>query len=68
MVDYKYTNDVQKTAKALIKKAKARKICPQQSLFMNAAILGTYGWHICTPVILGLKRSVIVDSSNSYAT
>lgn len=61
MVDYKYTNDVQKTAKALIKKAKARKIRPQQSLFMNAAILGTYGWHICTPVILGLIVGYVMD-------
>lgn len=60
-MDYKYTKDVQKTAKTLVRKAKARKNRPNQSLFMNAAILGTYGWHICTPVIMGLIVGHIMD-------
>ena len=62
MVDYKYTNDVQKTAKTLIKKAKARKHRSKQNLFVNATILGTYGWHICTPVILGLIVGHLMDT------
>ena len=61
MEDYKYTNTIQKTANTLIKKAEARKQRPQQRLFMNTAILGTYGWHICTPVILGLVIGHIMD-------
>ena len=61
MVDYKYTNDVQKTANTLIKKAKARKNRSKQSLFINSAILGMYGWHICTPVIMGLIIGHVMD-------
>lgn len=54
MKDYNHANDVKKTANVLIKKAKMRRARQGRSLFMNAAILGTYGWNICIPVLIGV--------------
>ena len=60
-MEYKYTDDTQKTEKTLIKKAKARQSRSERSLFLNAAILGTYGWHITIPVILGIICGKTLD-------
>lgn len=61
MKDYKYTHDTQKTAKILIRKAKARQGRNDRLLFFNAAILGIYGWHITIPVILGIIGGKLLD-------
>lgn len=54
MTDYKHNNDTKKTQRLLIKKAKARTHRPERELFLNAAILGTYGWNISIPVLIGV--------------
>ena len=59
--DYKHKNDTQKTATTLINKARARQNRKKRSLFLNAAILGTYGWHTAIPVILGIICGKMLD-------
>ncbi len=61
MKDYKKLTDPQKTTKVLIQKVKARQNRPKRSLFLNAAVLGTYGWHTCIPVILGIAIGKLLD-------
>lgn len=47
-------DEIQNTAKTLIKKAKAMENRRNRQLYLNAAILGTYGWNISVPVIIGV--------------
>ena len=61
MKDSKKLTDIQKTTKILIKKAKARQNRSKRSLFLNAALLGTYGWHMVAPVILGIICGKLLD-------
>ncbi len=60
MTDYKPT-DFKKTAGVLIQKATARKNRKKRSLYTNAAILATYGWHVCIPVLLGIILGQFLD-------
>lgn len=60
MTDYKPT-DLKKTAGVLIQKAAARKNRKKRSLYINAAILATYGWHVCIPVLLGIILGRFLD-------
>ncbi|MGN1063449.1 MAG: AtpZ/AtpI family protein [Alphaproteobacteria bacterium] len=61
MKDYNHSADIKKTADLLIKKAKMRRTRQGRSLFMNAAILGTYGWNICIPVFIGVFIGRFLD-------
>ena len=53
MVEYN-KEETKNTAKTLIKKAKAMENRKNRQLYLNAAILGTYGWNISIPVIIGV--------------
>lgn len=61
MQDYKKLTDTQKTSEVLIQKAKARQVRSKRSLFLNAAVLGIYGWHVTMPVILGIICGKLLD-------
>lgn len=62
MTDYK-VSDFKKTAGVLIQKANARKNRDKRSLYINAAILATYGWHVCIPVLLGIILGRFLDKN-----
>lgn len=54
-------DETQDTAKTLIKKAKAMENRKNRQLYLNAAILGTYGWNISIPVIIGVIIGRLLD-------
>ena len=62
MTDYK-SNVFEKAAGILIQKATARKNRKNRSLYINAAILATYGWHVCIPVLLGIILGQFLDKN-----
>lgn len=47
-------NDTRETEKVLIQKARARETRDGRKLYLNGAILGTYGWNISVPVMIGV--------------
>lgn len=53
MADYN-KDETKKTAQTLINKAKAMENRKDRQLYLNAAILGTYGWNISVPVVIGV--------------
>ncbi len=50
-----------KTARTLVKKAKAMEKRPERTFFLNAAILSVYGWQLSIPVLLGVALGQFLD-------
>ncbi|OPZ78763.1 MAG: putative F0F1-ATPase [Alphaproteobacteria bacterium ADurb.Bin438] len=54
-------NHERRLIKKLIVKARKRAERKNNKIFLNAGIMGVFGWHICTPVILATILGLWLD-------
>ncbi len=65
MQDFK--KQIQKTHRTLAKKARALERTDNRRIILNAACLGTYGWHMSVPVFTGVILGRFLDEHTPLA-